>query len=75
MNAKGVIGVLLGTFVAVLGLLWFLQGTGILRMRPILCIANCEEVVGPSLTWAVAGAVAFIIGIVVVAVSVRRANV
>jgi len=75
MNVKEVVGALIGAFVAFLGLLWFLQGTGILRMRPILCIANCEEVVGPSLTWAVAGAVAFIIGIVVVAVSVRRANV
>ncbi|WP_217178683.1 hypothetical protein [Methanofollis liminatans] len=41
-------------------------------MRPILCIANCEEVVGPSLTWAAVGAVALIIGAIVVAVSVRR---
>jgi hypothetical protein len=75
MNVRGVVGTFIGAFVVFLGLVWFLQGTGILRMRPILCIANCEEVVGPSLTWAVAGAVAFIIGIVVVAVSVRRANV
>lgn len=72
MNAKGVVGALLGAFIGFLGLLWFLQGTGILRMRPILCIANCEEVVGPSLTWAAVGAVALIIGAIVVAVSVRR---
>lgn len=72
MNAKGVVGALLGAFIGFLGLLWFLQGTGILRMRPILCIANCEEVVGPSPTWAAAGAVALIIGAIVVAVSVRR---
>ncbi|WP_250986141.1 hypothetical protein [Methanoculleus oceani] len=43
-------------------------------MRPILCIANCEEVVGPSPFWAAAGAIAFIIGAIVVAVSVRRAK-
>jgi len=43
-------------------------------MRPILCIANCEEIVGPSLFWAVAGAIAFIIGIIVIVVSVRRAG-
>ncbi len=72
MNAKGVVGALLGAFIGFLGLLWFLQGTGILRMRPIVCIANCEEVVGPSPTWAAAGAVALIIGAIVVAVSVRR---
>jgi len=74
MNAKGVVGALLGVFVAFLGLLWFLQGTGILRMRPILCIANCEEIVGPSPFWAVAGAIAFIIGIIIAVVSVRRAR-
>lgn len=72
MKASQIIGTILGAFVAFLGLLWFLQGTGILRMRPILCIANCEEVVGPSPTWAAAGAVALIIGAIVVAVSVRR---
>jgi hypothetical protein len=72
MNVKGVVGALIGAFVALLGLLWFLQGTGVLRMRPILCIANCEEIVGPSPFWAAAGAVAFIIGAIVVAVSVRR---
>lgn len=72
MNAKGVVGALLGAFIGFFGLLWFLQGTGILRMRPILCIENCEEVVGPSLTWAAAGAVVFIIGAIVVAFSMRR---
>lgn len=75
MNAKGVVGALLGAFIGFLGLLWFLQGMGTLRMRPILCIANCEEVVGPSPTWAAAGAVALIIGAILVAVSVRRGGV
>ena len=74
MKASQIIGTLLGVFVAILGLLWRLQGTGMLRMRPILCIANCEEVVGPSLFWAAAGAVALIIGAIVVAVSVRHSR-
>jgi hypothetical protein len=72
MNAKEVVGALLGGFIAFLGLLWFLQGTGVLRIRPILCVANCEEIVGPSPFWAVSGAIALIIGALVVAVSVRR---
>ncbi|WP_292364612.1 hypothetical protein [Methanoculleus sp. UBA208] len=75
MNVKEVVGALIGVFVAFLGLLWFLQGTGVLRMRPILCIANCEEVVGPSPFWAVAGAIVFIIGAIVAIVSVRRGRI
>jgi len=72
MRVRQIAGTLVGAFIASLGLLWFLQGTGILRMRPILCIANCEEIVGPSPVWAAAGAVAFIIGAIVAIVSVRR---
>lgn len=74
MNAKPIAGTFFGAFVGFLGLLWLLQGTGILRMRPILCIANCEEVVGPSLLWAVSGIITLIIGIVAVFVSVGRAG-
>ncbi|WP_243668725.1 hypothetical protein [Methanoculleus chikugoensis] len=55
----------------VIGLLWLLQGTGLLRIRPILCIANCEEIVGPSPVWAVSGLIALVIGAIVVFVSVR----
>ena len=65
-------GILVGGFIAFLGLLWFLQGTGILHLRPIMCVANCEEIVSTSPTWAIAGAVAFIIGSVIAVMSVRR---
>ncbi len=71
MKAKHLAGALIGAFVGIIGLLWLLQGTGLLRIRPILCIANCEEVVGPSPIWAVSGLIALIIGIIVVFVSVR----
>lgn len=71
MKAKQIAGALIGAFIGFLGLLWFLQGTGILRMRPILCIANCEEVVGPSPLWAGAGLIALVIGAIVVFVSMR----
>jgi hypothetical protein len=74
MNAKPIAGTFFGAFVGFLGLLWLLQGTGILRMRPILCIANCEEVVGPSPLWAVSGVIALIIGVVALFVSVNRAG-
>ncbi|RXE56285.1 hypothetical protein ABH15_09150 [Methanoculleus taiwanensis] len=72
MNGKQIAGALFGAFIAFLGLLWFLQGTDIVRMRPILCFTNCEEIVGGSPVWAVTGAVVFIIGVVVIVISGRR---
>lgn len=38
-----------------LGGLWFLQGIGIVRIRPLLCFADCEPVQGPSIGWVIAG--------------------
>ena len=65
-------GVVIGAFIALLGLLWFLQGAAIIQMRPILCVADCEPIVGGSPSWAAAGAVAFIIGIGIAFFSARR---
>ena len=72
MKPIQVVGVLVGAFIALLGLLWLLQGAALIQMRPILCVANCEPIVGRSLFWAAIGVVAFIIGIVVVILSARR---
>ena len=63
---------LVGVIVALLGLLWFLQGTGILLLCPVLCFVDCECVMAGSPFWEAVGAIAFIIGIVIVGVSVRR---
>ena len=72
MKGKQIAGVLLGAFIAFLGLLWSLQGTGILQIRPILCVTDCEEIVGVSPFWAMAGAITFIIGIIIIVISMRR---
>lgn len=48
-----------GVALAGLGLLWFLQGTGLVRTCSVLCFADCECVEGGSLFWTVASAVAF----------------
>ena len=45
-----------GLLAASLGGLWLLQGIGIVHLRPILCFADCVPVQGPSVIWAVAGA-------------------
>jgi len=72
MKPIRIVGVLIGAFIASLGLLWFLQGMAIIEMRPILCVADCETVVGGSPSWAAAGAVTFIVGIGVALFSARR---
>ena len=47
---------------ALLGGLWLLQGLGLVHVRPILCFVDCDPIQGPSSTWAVIGAVALVIG-------------
>lgn len=51
-----------GLLALLLGALWLLQGTGLIHIRPILCVANCEEVQRPSAVWAAAGLILAIIG-------------
>jgi hypothetical protein len=38
-----------------LGALWSLQGAGIVRLKPILCVADCAEVQGASGQWLATG--------------------
>ena len=51
-----------GIIAVLLGGLWLLQGLGIVQVRPILCFADCAPVQGPSLVWAVVGAVVLVVG-------------
>ena len=55
-----------------LGSLWLLQGLGLVHVRPILCFADCATIQGPSLTWAVVGAIAFFVGGLAAFLSRRR---
>lgn len=61
----GILGFLLGG-------LWLLQGLGIVHLRPILCFADCAPLQGPSVTWAVIGAVTLAAGGIGVAWSRRQ---
>lgn len=51
----GILGILLGG-------LWLVQGLGLVTIPPILCVADCEPLVGPSAPWAIAGAVVLGLG-------------
>ncbi|HTN62286.1 MAG TPA: hypothetical protein VL147_12155 [Devosia sp.] len=55
----GVVGVLLGG-------LWLVQGLGLVTIPPILCVAECEAITGPSPGWALAGIAMMLAGAVIV---------
>jgi hypothetical protein len=54
--------IIIGTVLTFLGLLWFLQGSDLVHIKPILCFANCEPITGKSLIWQVVGSLFFVIG-------------
>lgn len=56
-----------GIALILLGLLWILQGADLVRIRPILCVANCQPVTGGSAGWLAAGAVTVVVGLAMVA--------
>ena len=66
------IGAALGAIAVLLGGLWFLQGTGLVTLGPILCVAECETLEGPSLLWAVLGLVLLAAGAAAVWFAVLR---
>ncbi len=59
----------IGVVITLLGILWLLQGTGVLQVCPILCFADCECVRGGSAFWEAAGLIAFIIGAMIAGAS------
>jgi hypothetical protein len=61
-----------GIVISLLGLLWLLQGAGIVHLRPVLCFANCEEITGTSYVWAVIGMITFVSGIILIVMSFKK---
>lgn len=66
MNAKAAVSTILGGLVALLGLLWIVQGLGIVRIDPILCVADCEPITGRSAQWTVVGVIVLFVGVAIV---------
>ena len=73
MKRKQLAAALVGVIMALLGLLWLLQGAAIVQLCPVLCFVDCECVTSGSPFWEATGAISFIIGIMIVGVSFRRA--
>jgi hypothetical protein len=52
-----IIVIALGLLSVLLGGLWLLQGLGLVHIQPILCVADCAPLEGPSPLWTAIGAV------------------
>jgi hypothetical protein len=65
VNWKRITAIVIGSILILLGILWFLQGSDLVHIDPILCFANCEPLVGGSIEWQIQGAVAFVIGVAI----------
>ncbi|AHG01708.1 hypothetical protein HALLA_00020 (plasmid) [Halostagnicola larsenii XH-48] len=73
-NTKATVLTILGAIVALLGMLWVVQGLGIIQIDPILCVADCEPITGRSVQWTVIGAITLAVGIVGVWAGLRQRN-
>src|SRR5690606_654371 len=58
MKWKHLVGLAFGILLMALGLFWFLQGADLIRVDPILCVADCEPLVGGSVQWQLQGVLA-----------------
>jgi len=71
MNIKQIMAIIFGAIILLLGLLWFLQGSDLVHIKPILCFADCEPVPGKSLQWQIMGAAAFVAGASIIYTSLK----
>jgi hypothetical protein len=74
MDTKATVLAVLGAFVELLGLLWLGQGLGIVRIRPVLTIANSEEISVRSMQWSIIGAFTVSVGTVIFWTGMGRIN-
>lgn len=72
MTTKLMILFPIGILLLLLGLLWALQGAGVIHVRPILCFVNCQPITGKSTPWLITGSATFIVGVLVLIASARR---
>lgn len=69
---KKIILTIVGIIAALLGLLWFLQGSDLVHIKPILCFADCEPITGKSTTWQIAGAIVFVTGAAIIYKNLKK---
>jgi hypothetical protein len=67
-----IVALVLGVLATLLGGLWLLQGLGIVRIDPVACVGECTPLEGPSLQWALIGAVVLAVGLFGAFIGLRR---
>lgn len=66
MTEKYIAILILGVILILLGLSWFLQGSDIVHIQPLLCFADCEPITEKSPLWQAIGVITFVVGIILV---------
>lgn len=66
VNWRKAARVVVGMVLILLGLLWILQGADVVRIRPILCVADCQPITGGSAGWLAIGVVTLVVGLTLV---------
>lgn len=61
-----------GIALILLGTLWFLQGSDVVHIQPVLCAADCEPVTGWHFWWQLAGVLTAGIGTLATFAARRR---
>jgi len=70
-SAKFILGLAAGLIAASFGVLWALQGAGLVHVRPILCVSNCKPVTEGSASWLSLGVIFMLLGIAIIGAIVR----
>jgi hypothetical protein len=71
MKIRHTIVMATGVLLALLGGLWFLQGSDIVHIEPILCAADCTPITGYAPQWQIIGALTCFVGLVLVYIGSR----
>jgi hypothetical protein len=74
MDKKNIALIIFGIILSLLGILWFLQGSDLVHINPILCFADCTPITGKSATWQIAGGVVFVIGVVILSTCLKNSK-
>lgn len=73
MSTRNILGIIIGVVLLSLGLLWFLQGSNVIHLNPILCVTNCQPITGYSPLWQIIGAITSIAGIGIIWINIKNA--
>lgn len=72
MKRRAIMRTTAGVVLILLGLLWTAQGADLVRIEPVLCVADCRPITGGSVGWLAAGVATVVAGLLMAALRRRR---